>query len=110
MIAQAMIKKPDILILDEPNTGVDTQTQKSFYSYLKMLNSQGVTIIFVTHDIGVIVDDVKSVLSINKTNLSCTNPKHMLNCDAISQLYGVKSHTIHNHHTADCALGGCNHD
>ena len=109
MIARAMVKEPDILVLDEPNTGVDQKTQRSFYSYLKQLNQKGVTIIFVTHDIGVIVDDVKSVLSINKTNLSCHNPQHMLNCDSISELYGVKSHNISNHHTLDCGLGGCMH-
>jgi len=107
MIARAMITNPDILVLDEPNTGVDQQTQKSFYAYLKKLNTNGTTIIFVTHDIGVIADDIKSVLSINKTNLSCHNPSHMLSCDSLSDLYGIKSHSLYSHHGSNCGLGAC---
>ncbi|MCK7514322.1 MAG: ATP-binding cassette domain-containing protein [Desulfobacterales bacterium] len=46
---------PRILFLDEPTTGVDAETQASFYDMLDRLNrSEGLTIVLVTHDIGIV--------------------------------------------------------
>jgi len=99
MIARALVSRPQILILDEPNTGVDTQSQKIFYDFLRELNQkEKITILFVTHDLGVIVDDVTNVLCINQSLLSCQNPHEVLNCTDMSQLYGVDAHVMHHHH------------
>ena len=52
MIAKALVNEPQILILDEPNTGVDKQSQINFYTLLKSLNEQeNITILFITHDL-----------------------------------------------------------
>ena len=99
MIARALVNRPQILILDEPNTGVDTHSQKIFYDFLRELNQkEKITILFVTHDLGVIVDDVTNVLCINQSLLSCQNPHEVLNCTDMSQLYGVDAHVMHHHH------------
>ncbi len=44
----AMIHKPDVLILDEPTTGVDAVSRKEFWDMLKMLKEQGITILVST--------------------------------------------------------------
>jgi len=52
MIARALASKPEILILDEPNTGVDMVSQQRFYKLLAKLNKEEkITIVFITHDI-----------------------------------------------------------
>lgn len=99
MIAKALASEPEILILDEPNTGVDVESQKLFYSLLRDLNkNHNITIIFVTHDFGVISDDVDKVLCINQT-LSCSHKSdfNKLGCDHMSELYGIPAHN-HNHY------------
>lgn len=59
MIARALVGRPKVLILDEPNTGVDAHSQRKFYDLLKKLNQdEKITILFVTHDLGVIAEDV----------------------------------------------------
>ncbi len=99
MIARALVSKPQILILDEPNTGVDTHSQRKFYELLKKLNQEeNITILFVTHDLGVIADDVNSVLCINQTLLSCHNPHEILSCSEMSKLYGIDAHLVCHHH------------
>lgn len=99
MIARALVSKPQILILDEPNTGVDTQSQKIFYDFLKELNQkEKITILFVTHDLGVIVDDVTNVFCINQSLLSSSNPHEILNCKDMSKLYGINAHIMHHNH------------
>lgn len=49
MIARALIHQPKILILDEPTAGVDVETRKSLWEYLKKLNNEGTTILLTTH-------------------------------------------------------------
>jgi zinc transport system ATP-binding protein len=99
MIARALASEPEVLILDEPNTGVDVQSQSRFYDLLRTLNrEEALTILFITHDVGVIADDIQSLFFINQTLLSCDSPAMGLSCDAISKLYGRDAHVVHHMH------------
>ncbi len=103
MIARALSQKPDILILDEPNTGVDIINQKKFYELLRDINKKyGITILFITHDFGVIADDITKLISINQKAFVCTNPTHSMKCDFASSLYGIDAHFIRNHKDKAC--------
>jgi len=98
MIARALASKPEILILDEPNTGVDMVSQKSFYALLGKLNKEeNITIVFITHDIGVIADDIGRLFTINQKAIICNDPKKAMSCEDMSELYGIDAHLIHNH-------------
>jgi zinc transport system ATP-binding protein len=71
MIARALVSKPELLFLDEPNSGVDQETQAEFYALLKRINRElGVTIVFITHDIGAIEECVTSLFSVNRELVS----------------------------------------
>ena len=99
MIARALASQPEVLILDEPNTGVDVISQQRFYKLLKELNrEEKMTIIFITHDIGVIADDIGRLFTVNQTLHTCNNPKEAISCEDMSALYGIDAHLIHNHH------------
>lgn len=50
-IARALIGNPEVIILDEPSTGVDMKSQEELYYTLKSLNRQGITIISVEHNL-----------------------------------------------------------
>ncbi|MDD2214077.1 MAG: metal ABC transporter ATP-binding protein [Oscillospiraceae bacterium] len=52
LIARALMGQPDLLILDEPSTGVDIDSQNEIYRFLKKLNrEQGLTLISVEHNL-----------------------------------------------------------
>ncbi|HCW80354.1 MAG TPA: metal ABC transporter ATP-binding protein [Ruminococcaceae bacterium] len=52
LIARALIGNPDLLILDEPSTGIDIGSQKEIYGFLKKINRQnGITILSVEHNL-----------------------------------------------------------
>ena len=51
LLARALCATDNVLILDEPVTGLDPAAAKDFYEEIKKLNDEGVTIIMVTHDI-----------------------------------------------------------
>ncbi len=48
-IAKALIHKPKILILDEPTAGLDVQTRKDLWEFIREQNKQGLTVILTTH-------------------------------------------------------------
>ena len=99
MIARALASYPEVLILDEPNTGVDVASQQKFYTLLRRLNKEKqLTILFITHDVGVIADDIDRLFTVNRTLLTCNNPKEALSCDEMSRLYGIEAHLVHKHH------------
>ncbi|HHV08756.1 MAG TPA: metal ABC transporter ATP-binding protein [Clostridiales bacterium] len=52
LIARALMGNPDLLILDEPSTGVDIRSQKEIYGFLKKINKEnGITIVSVEHNL-----------------------------------------------------------
>lgn len=65
-IARALAAEPDLLILDEPTVGVDMHAQQEFYRILKELNGRGITIILISHDIGVVSKHVNRILCVNR--------------------------------------------
>ena len=65
-IARALATDPEIFFLDEPAASVDPEFETDLYSFLRELNKE-VTIVLVTHDIGVISRNVKSVACVNRT-------------------------------------------
>ncbi|MBC35866.1 MAG: ABC transporter ATP-binding protein [Bacteroidetes bacterium] len=63
MIAMALCCQPDILIADEPTTALDVTVQKSILELLKqLLEKYGMSIIFITHDLGVIAEIANRVM------------------------------------------------
>lgn len=99
MIARALASAPDVLIVDEPNTGVDVESQHRFYELLRTLNkTKKLSILFITHDVGVIAEDITRLLFVNQSVLVSQNPAEMLRCDEMSRLYGTPAHLVsHNH-------------
>ena len=65
LIARALASKPDILLLDEPTSSIDAESETGLYEILRQLN-QSMTIILVSHDIGAISRHVNSIACLNR--------------------------------------------
>lgn len=49
MIAQALVHKPEVVVLDEPTAGVDVELRKSLWTFIRRLHREGHTIVLTTH-------------------------------------------------------------
>ncbi len=66
-IARALVSSPELLILDEPTVGVDTESVDKFYQLLGKLHQEhNLTLLMVTHDIGMMTHHVNKVACLNK--------------------------------------------
>lgn len=89
-LARSLATQPKLLILDEPTTGVDQQSQASFYEFLRDLNrDRHISIIFVSHDIAVIAQEVQKILCLNQSLVTHDSPAEFIQSSDLSQIYGT---------------------
>lgn len=98
-IARALASRPELLIFDEPTTGVDLPSREQFSEFLNRLNrEQGMTVIVVSHDIEAMQHGVQSVLCLNGTVLDHCSPECFLREDTFKRLYGENAVQLSHHH------------
>lgn len=67
IIAKALVKQPELLILDEPTTGIDSVAQNKFYDLLTRLNKdRGITIVWSSHDMNAVEKLASKVACIDR--------------------------------------------
>lgn len=72
LIARALCATEQLLILDEPITGLDPSAIQDFYHLIKKLNKEdGITIIMVSHDIGNVISQANKILHLHRRIVFC---------------------------------------
>lgn len=98
-IARALASEPEVLILDEPSTGVDIAAQEAFYAFLGGLNKeQGLTILFVSHDVGVVAREVGTLLCLNQRMVCHGAPENFIKDDFLEMVYGAHVKSVYHRH------------
>jgi zinc transport system ATP-binding protein len=83
LFAQALIPEPALLVLDEPMTSMDEVGADRFVELIKQLSSEGVTVIWIAHDLAQVRALAANVTCINRTVLFSGPPSKVLaNFDA----------------------------
>ena len=66
LLGRALVSNPEVIILDEPNTYIDKRFEAKLYSLLEDINKER-AIILVSHDIGTVLKNVKTIACVNET-------------------------------------------
>ncbi|MCX6153035.1 MAG: metal ABC transporter ATP-binding protein [Candidatus Kapabacteria bacterium] len=100
-LARVIIRKPKILLLDEPATGIDMVCESNINEVILNMNkNEGVTVIMVTHDWEVAKHHTQSVLLLNKKIVCYGPPEIALSEEMLSQAYAHYGHILHKHEGA----------
>jgi zinc transport system ATP-binding protein len=97
-IARALAGDADLLVLDEPAVGVDAESRAAFYDLLADLNDDGMTVVLVEHDIGVVTTRATSIACINCSMQYHGDPDGFVESDALSRAYGANQRILHHDH------------
>jgi zinc transport system ATP-binding protein len=89
LIAWGLVGKPQVLLFDEPTTGVDISAEETVYNLLAELKEEiDLTILLVTHDLSVVYKFSTDVICLNRQPICYGPPQEVLTLESLQKLYG----------------------
>ena len=81
-IARSLMNEPKLLILDEPTAGMGSEESDIIAGIIKQVRDSGVTIILISHDVRLVMDNADWVTVINFGEKICEEVPESVQCDA----------------------------
>ena len=89
LMARALIRNPNVLVLDEPVQGVDVHGQAELYDLISRVSSErGCAILMVSHDLHLVMSSTDKVLCLNRSICCSGTPEVVVSDPAYAQLFG----------------------
>jgi len=119
MLARALVKEPNLLVLDEPVQGVDVHGQIELYNLISAIRDQrNCAVLMVSHDLHLVMAATDRVLCLNRHICCSGTPAAVTNDPAFTELFGAAAVTAmapyvhdpnhHHNHCKTCQHGGNN--
>ncbi|MCO5184119.1 MAG: metal ABC transporter ATP-binding protein [Anaerolineae bacterium] len=93
-IARALAQEAELLLLDEPLTGLDMPSQERFFNLLDAVSDSGVTTIIATHDLNLAARQFDQVMLLNTHLVAIGAPEQVLSAENLAAAYGGHLHTV----------------
>ncbi len=98
LIAFALLDSPDVLLFDEPTSGIDISSEETIYSLLHRLqDTQNLTILLISHELQVVYRYADSVLCLNKEKICFGPPEEALDKESLKKVFGQEAGFYHHH-------------
>ena len=95
-IAQALLRNPQILLLDEPTSNLDPGAQENLAAMVSRINKeQGISVILVSHDVNLIAKYADRILYLTKGQYAMGTVKQVLQSSVLTKLYGAPVEVSH---------------
>jgi ABC-type Mn2+/Zn2+ transport system ATPase subunit len=89
-LARALAQEPEVLLLDEPISGVDAPTQETILRILADLAAQGKTLLLTTHDLRCNMEYFNGLLALNRQLIALGPVERVLTPDVLTRTYGTQ--------------------
>ncbi|MGM0651375.1 MAG: metal ABC transporter ATP-binding protein [Bacillota bacterium] len=88
LLARALVRQPELLLLDEPSAGLDFPAQQSFIELIQSLKEEkGLTILIVSHDLVSVASTADMLVCINRTMHIHGHPADVLHSPCLDEAY-----------------------
>lgn len=88
-IARALMCSPDILLMDEPTTGVDFTSRHEMLHLLGDLNAAGTTILLTTHDLNGVAAHLPALVALNGSVIAAGTPGEVITASVLERTFGA---------------------
>jgi zinc/manganese transport system ATP-binding protein len=96
LIAQALIRRPELLLLDEPLESLDVPSQAGISALVRdICRRERVAVVMVAHDVNPILPYLDQVIYIARGAAVSGTPEEVITADQLSALYGVPIDVLH---------------
>jgi ABC-type Mn2+/Zn2+ transport system ATPase subunit len=89
LLARALVTRPQVLLLDEPTSGVDRGAEEQIFALLTELHRDGLAILLVSHQLGLVRRFVQEVLVVADGRVECGSPEQLLAPERLALLFGA---------------------
>lgn len=89
-IARALLGRPQLLLMDEPTSGVDVRTRHEILHLLDDLHEGGLAIVLTTHDLNGMAAHLPHLVCLNREVLGQGSPREVLTADVLESTYGAR--------------------
>ncbi len=93
-LARALAQEAELILLDEPLTGLDMPSQRAIMTILARLREQGITILVATHDLNLAADHFPRMVLLNRRLIADGSPEEVLTPEHLAQAYGGHLHVL----------------
>lgn len=102
LLARALLREPELLVLDEPVQGVDVAGQAELYSLITRLRDRhGCGVLMVSHDLHLVMSTTDQVVCLNRHVCCSGHPEQVSSDPAFVELFGKNAQSLaiyHHHH------------
>ena len=88
-VARALLGRPDLLLMDEPTSGVDVRTRHEVLHLLDELHADGLSMVLTTHDLNGMAAHLPHLVCLNRRIIGVGSPREVLTTEVLERTYGA---------------------